>query len=235
MQNPAPLDRLRAVVVTEATRIQLCGRLIVELQGRRLEDTLRGRQGRLLFAYLALHRDRPVRRDELAEALWAGKGAPPAYESLLAPPLSRLRKALGPGVLEGRAELARRLPADAWVDWEVAPAAARAARRLLPDDPPAAWDRAHQALEIASQGLLGGLEARWITPSRTALAGLRVEVLEIVAAAGARLGAATWPEAERAARAAVQAEPFRESARAALMEVLRARGNVAEALRVYDD
>ena len=68
-------------------RIQLCGRLIVELQGRRLEDSLRGRQGRLLFAYLALNRDRPVRRDELAEALWSGKGAPPAYESLLAPPL----------------------------------------------------------------------------------------------------------------------------------------------------
>jgi DNA-binding SARP family transcriptional activator len=61
----------------------------VELQGRRLEDSLRGRQGRLLFAYLALNRDRPVRRDELAEALWSGKGTPPAYESLLAPPLSR--------------------------------------------------------------------------------------------------------------------------------------------------
>ena len=56
----------------------------MELQGRRLEDTLRGRQGRLLFAYLAINRDRPVRRDELAEALWSGKGAPPAYESLLA-------------------------------------------------------------------------------------------------------------------------------------------------------
>src|SRR3954453_2019707 len=113
-------DRLPAVVVTEATRIQLCGRLMVELQGRRLEDTLRGRQGRLLFAYLALHRERPVRRDELAEALWSGKGTPPANEPLLAPPLSRLRKALGPGVLEGRSELQLILPRDAWIDWEVA-------------------------------------------------------------------------------------------------------------------
>ena len=103
-------------------RIQLCGRLVVELHGQRLEDSLRGRQGRLLFAYLALNRDRPVRRDELAEALWSGKGAPPAYESLLAPPLSRLRKALGPGVLEGRSELQLVLPEDAWIDWEVAPA-----------------------------------------------------------------------------------------------------------------
>ena len=53
--------------------------------------------------------------------------------------------------------------------------------------------------------------------------------------AGALLGGAALPEAEQAARAAVQAQPFRESARAALMEVLRARGNVNEALRVYED
>ena len=104
------------MVEQDATRIHVCGRLIVELQGRRLEDSLRGRQGRLLFAYLALNRDRPVRRDELAEALWSGKGAPPAYESLLAPPLSRLRKALGPGVLDGRSELQLVLAPDAWID-----------------------------------------------------------------------------------------------------------------------
>ena len=83
-------------------RIPLCGRLVLQLDSRRIEADLPSRQGLLLFAYLALNRDRPVRRDELAEALWSGKGAPPAYESLLAPPLSRLRKALGPGVLEGR-------------------------------------------------------------------------------------------------------------------------------------
>src|SRR6185436_8259320 len=40
---------------------------------------------------------------------------------------------------------------------------------------------------------------------------------------------------EQAARAAVQAQPYRESARVALMEVLRARGNANEALRVYED
>ncbi len=50
-----------------ATRISLCGRLSVELEGARPE--LPGRQGRLLFAYLVLQRGRPVRRDELVEAL----------------------------------------------------------------------------------------------------------------------------------------------------------------------
>src|SRR3954469_15240883 len=232
MQNPAPLDRLRAVVVTEATRIQLCGRLIVELQGRRLEDSLRGRQGRLLFAYLALHRDRPVRRDELAEALWSGKGAPPAYESLLAPPLSRLRKALGPGVLEGRSELTLVLPEDAWIDWEVAPERLRHARSAAPAE---AWEAAREAVEIAERGLLPGLEAPWIDAKRAELADLRVEALEALAAAGTRLGGTALPEAEQAARAAVAAQPFRESARGVLMEVLKARGNVNEALRVYED
>src|SRR3954469_18415681 len=139
-------DRFHRVVEGHATRIHLCGRLIVELHGRRLEESLRGRQGRLLFAYLALNRDRPVRRDELAEALWSGTGAPPAYESLLAPPLSRLRKALGPGVLEGRSELHLILPEDAWIDWEAAPLELRRARDAT--HPQEAWAAARAALEI---------------------------------------------------------------------------------------
>src|SRR4051794_5244826 len=233
LKKSRQLDRLPAVVVTEATRIQLCGRLIVELQGRRLEDTLRGRQGRLLFAYLALNRDRPVRRDELAEALWSGRGAPPAYESLLAPPLSRLRKALGPGVLEGRSELHLILPEDAWIDWEVAPERLRAARAT--PNPREAFEAAREAVEITERGLLPGLEAPWIDAKRGELADLRVGALEALAGAGTRRGGPALLEAEQAARAAGQAQPFRESARAALMEVLRARGNVNEALRVYED
>src|SRR4051794_30431398 len=219
VQTAGLMDRLPAVVVTEATRIQLCGRLIVELQGRRLEDTLRGRQGRLLFAYLALHRDRPVRRDELAEALWSGKGAPPAYESLLAPPLSRLRKALGAGVLEGRSELQLILPEDAWIDWEVLPERLRAARGANARE---AWEAGREAVEIAERGLLPGLEAPWIDARRAELADLRAEALEALAVAGTKLGGSALPDAEQAARAAVQAQPYRESARAALMGVLRA-------------
>jgi len=220
------------VVEGLATRIHVCGRLMVELQGRRLEDTLRGRQGRLLFAYLAINRDRPVRRDELAEALWSGKGDP-AGESLLAPPLSRLRKALGPGVLEGRSELQLVLPPDAWIDWEVIGRLIKQSREA--ENPELAWDAAREAVAICERGLLPGLEAPWIDERRGELADLRVEALEALALAGTRHDRATWPEAEQAARAAVQSHPFRESARAALMEVLRARGNVNEALRVYED
>lgn len=91
---------------TPRTRIELCGRLLVEIDGEGLQGALPGRQGRLLFAYLVMNRDRPVRRDELIEALWSGNGQPASGDALLRPPLSRLRKALGPGRLEGRNELA---------------------------------------------------------------------------------------------------------------------------------
>ena len=165
----------------------------MELQGRRLEDSLRGRQGRLLFAYLAINRERPVRRDELAEALWSGKGAPPAYESLLAPPLSRLRKALGPGVLEGRSELQLVLPPDAWIDWEVAPAPAQARRATTGElgTPPPKRSRS------AERGLLPGLEAPWIDARRGELADLRVEALETLAIAGTAARRRTGPRPSR--------------------------------------
>src|SRR3954466_11491935 len=61
---------------TPRTRIELCGRLLVEIDGEGLHEALPGRQGRLLFAYLVLNRDRPVRRDELVDALWSGNGTP---------------------------------------------------------------------------------------------------------------------------------------------------------------
>src|SRR5436190_20283803 len=58
------------VPVGERTRIQLCGRLSVELDGVELVQSLRGKQVPLLLAYLVLNRARPVGRDELIGALW---------------------------------------------------------------------------------------------------------------------------------------------------------------------
>ncbi|HWH95415.1 MAG TPA: hypothetical protein VNT03_16255, partial [Baekduia sp.] len=106
------------------TRIDLCGQLRLELLGERREAQLRGRQGRMLFAFLVLNRRRPVRRDELAEALWAGEpgGAPPS-EAALAPLLSRLRKAVAPGAVEGRDGVSLTLPEPVVIDVEAATAA----------------------------------------------------------------------------------------------------------------
>jgi DNA-binding SARP family transcriptional activator len=74
--------------------------LVVQLSGRRLEGALPSRQGRLVFACLVLNRGRPVSRDELIDALWPGR-APQSPAALLTGLLSRLRRVLPGGVLEG--------------------------------------------------------------------------------------------------------------------------------------
>ena len=107
-------------------RVQLCGPLVVERGERRWEGRLPGRQGRLLFAYLALHRHRACTRDELAEALW-GDHVPPSVEVALNALVSKLRRGLGPEIIQGRASLRLALGPGAWVDVEVAEKAAHKA------------------------------------------------------------------------------------------------------------
>lgn len=219
----------------------MCGRLTVTWGGERLEGNLPGRQGRLIFAFLVLNRSRPVRRDELVEALWADEGLPSGGEALLAPPLSRLRKALGPDRLEGRTELTLNLGPDPAIDWEIAQERLASAQETAgagtdeADRLAAAWADAREAAGTLEGGLLPGLEARWIDEHRNHLEELRLKSLETVALIGARLGPAERDRAERAARNAVEAAPFRESARAALIEALEAQGNIAEALRAFED
>jgi DNA-binding SARP family transcriptional activator len=222
--NDAPRD--------PASRICLCGHLRVEVAGTARESQLRGRQGRLLFAYLVLHRDRQVRRDELVDALWAQAGTPPR-ETALAPVLSRMRGALAPATIDGRESLSLALPEPAWIDVEAAAAALARARGA--GDPAAQLEAARAAADLTDGGLLPGLDARWLDEQRAAVADTRIEALELAARAGANLGGAALGQAEADARAAVGAAPFRESARVALIEVLRARGNVAEAVRAYED
>src|SRR5262245_22826874 len=99
------------------TRIALCGPLMVQIDGRRLEGELPGRQGRLLLAYLAAHRRRPVSRAELIEMLWP-TDAPASPEAALKVLLARLRRVVG-DALVGRTDVSLELPPDAVVDVEV--------------------------------------------------------------------------------------------------------------------
>src|SRR4051812_21198130 len=81
----------------ENTYVQLCGRFAVELHGRRIEQRLPSRQGRVLFAYLVLHRPHAVGRGELIEAIWPG--TPTAnHASALTVLVSKLRAAVGADV-----------------------------------------------------------------------------------------------------------------------------------------
>ena len=79
---------------SDRSRIQLCGRLSVEIDGVELAASLRGRQVPLLLAYLVLNRDRAVGREELIGALWPDN-APRSQDAALRTLLSRLRSALG--------------------------------------------------------------------------------------------------------------------------------------------
>ncbi len=211
------------------TRIHLCGGLRYEVAGTQRETALRGRQGRLLFAFLVLRRGRPVTRDALIDALW-GEDAPPPSEGALAPVLSRLRRAIAPATLEGRDGLVLSLADPAWIDVEAARAAVTHARSAA--DAAARLTAAQESIAIVDAGLLPGLEAQWLEEERTALEHLRIDALELGAEAARGVDP---PLAEQLARAAIAAAPYRESAWVALIAALTARGNVAEALRAYDE
>ncbi len=215
------------------TRIELCGALTVEVDGRRVEEALPGRQGRLLFAYLALNRDRPVRRDELVDVVWDDH-PPGSPDAGLAALLTRLRRALGPDAIEGRGGLRLALP-DVSLDVDEARTAAAAAEAALgADDVRGAAEQARAALDHLERPLLPELGGRWVEERRGELEELRSDALETLARAALRVGPSELPAAERAARALIGREPYRESGYGVLMEALAARGNLAEALRVYD-
>jgi DNA-binding SARP family transcriptional activator len=212
-------------------RIQLCGRVTVEIEGRRLENELPGRQGRLLFVFLAANRSRATPRTELHEALWPG-GAPANVDSALSALLSKLRRVVP---LDGRSSVRVDLPQDAWIDLEAATeglhrAESAAARGAWAE----AWGPARVTQHVCARGFLPGEDAPWIDGLRRRIEELELRSLELVAQASVRIGGAELDTAERAARRLVERAPYRESGYRALMEILRTRDNPAEALRVYD-
>jgi DNA-binding SARP family transcriptional activator len=217
------------------TRIQLCGRLVVEIAGRQAQGDLPGRQGRALFGYLAAHRHRSHTRDALVEALWPGR-APPSADSALSALLSGLRRALGEAALAGRGEVRLCLPEDAWVDLEAAEEAIhRAESAVVQGAWTRAWGPSLAALNISRRGFLPEVDAAWADERRRRVEEIRLGALECYAECALGIGGSEVPVAEKAARELVAGAPFRERAHLLLMRSLAARGNVAEALRAYED
>jgi len=222
------------VGASRATRIQLCGRLAVELDGQELTSRLPGGQARVLFTYLTINRALPARREELIEALWPER-APAGADSSLSALLSRLRAALGFEVLSGRGEPRLLLPGDAWVDLEAAEEAIhRAESAVAQEEWGRGWGPSLVALFTARRGFLPGEDLPWADEHRRRLEEIRCAAMECYAAVALGIGGTELPPGERVARELVAAEPFRERAHGLLMEILAARGNGAEALRVYE-
>jgi SARP family transcriptional regulator, regulator of embCAB operon len=217
-----------------ATRIQLCGRLVVELDGMRVEDQLPGGKGRLLFAYLVLNRDRGISRDELLVALYGEEASPEQHPSLSVL-LSKLRRVIGHERLAGRSEIDLVLPRHAFVDVEAAREALhRAESHVAAGEWAEAWGPAGVAYHVARRPLLQGEDRPWLEEWRRLLEDVEARGLECFAEARLGLGGPSLPQAEECARRLIELDPHRETGHRILIEALEQRGNVAEALRAYD-
>lgn len=216
------------------TRIQICGRITVELDGRRSEGDLPGRQGRLVFVYLVLNRSRAVTRDELATAIWPEQ-PPPGARGTLRTIISRLRGALGSDVLDGRDDLRLALPGEAFVDSEIAATKIHEAEAAVHAQQ---WARgvgpAAVAYTISGRGFLPGEDAPWVVEQRRWLEDVHLRALECDGVVSLGIGGSEIAAAERDARRLVRLAPYRESGYRLLMRALDSRGERAEALLVYE-
>jgi DNA-binding SARP family transcriptional activator/tetratricopeptide (TPR) repeat protein len=215
------------------TTIALCGELQAQIGGRDVSGLLPGRQGRALFAFLVLNRHHSASRDELIDALWPAR--PPSSPTAgLSSVLARVRRAIGPGVIAGRAQLVVRFDVDSEIDVETAVAAVPDAQRYLEaGDPKAAIALVDVALDIVGRRLLPEFDEPWVEAKRRELDALKPALLELRTRAGLTLGGVELAGAELTARTLAERYPYRESGHALLMEAQARHGNVAEAMQTY--
>jgi SARP family transcriptional regulator, regulator of embCAB operon len=183
------------------------------------------RASQRLLAFLALHSGF-IERAAVAGTLWPDASERHAYSNLRSA-LSRLegtaRKALAVtklelGVAEGVA-----------VDIRYSQALAR--RLLNPALTPEPSDLGMAAVAALSADLLPDWYDDWVLLRAEDWRQLRLHALEALANRLTATG--RWGEAAAAAGAAVLAEPLRESAHAALIQVHLAEGNQSEAVREF--
>jgi pentatricopeptide repeat protein len=215
-------------------KIQVCGRLVIEIGGVRRERFLPGRLGRLLFVFLVLNRTRDLGSAELMAALWP-EAAPDHAAATLRSLVSKVRRVVESDHSERshgyRLELSRGIR----IDLEQALAAIHRAETALANEEWAeAWAPSMIALFTAQRGFLPGEDAPWISERRGALEDLEIRALECYAASTLGIGGGEVLGAERASRRLVEREPYRESGYRLLMRAMAQRGNVADALRVYE-
>ena len=214
-------------------RIQICGPVVIDRAGERLEQSLPGRQGRVLFCFLVVFRHRLVPREEIVDALWP-TGGPGNTDAALSSLLSRLRRVFGDGQLDGRGTVRLDL-GGADIDLEIANTAIHRAESAISQQRwERAWAASQSALFTARRGFLPGEDAVWIDQVRRHLDELHVRALETYGVAGLGLGGTELPAARDAGHALVALAPLRESGHRLLMRALAAEGNTAQALRAYE-
>jgi len=183
------------------------------------------RASQRLLAFLALNGG-VVNRATVAGTLWPDASENHAYSNLRSA-LARLEHPCRMALQVSKLDLG--LADDVVVDLRRSQTLAR--RLLDPTLTPGESDLTASAVVALSAGLLPGWYDDWVLIEADHWRQLRLHALEALTE---RLSAAgRWGEAADAAGAAVRAEPLRESARAALIQVHLAEGNQSEALREF--
>jgi len=179
-----------------------------------------------VLAYLALH-DRSVTRISMAGTMWPDVSDHNASSSLRSA-LSRLDSSSSQAIRMASAGL--RLADNVTVDLRSSQALAQ--RLLDPKMEISDADLVHDAVTSLSSDLLPGWYDDWVVSEAEDWRQLRMNGLEVQARA--LTDRDRWAEAAGAARAAMHAEPLRESGYATLIRIHLAQGNQSEALRVFE-
>jgi len=178
-----------------------------------------------VLAFLALHGG-VVDRAVVAGTLWPDATERHALSNLRSA-LARLERTCRKALQTSRLELG--LAEGVMVDLRDAQALAR--RLLDLTQPPKQSDLSEAAVAALSADLLPYWFDDWVLLEAEAWRQLRLHALE--ALTGRLVAVGRWGEAADAAGAAVRAEPLRESAHVALIEVHLAEGNQSEAVRAF--
>ena len=195
---------------------------------------LGGRKARLLLKLLAVERGITVPADRITGVLW-GDSPPASPAGNVASLVSRLRRVLGDGVIQGGrsgyrlgAAPAVRVDLDEASRWAI-----EAARRLAAAEPALAVTAASRAHDLLGPGLVleDEPDAGWAQPARAEQASQLREVRLLLAEAW--LGTGALAEAGAVAAAAVSADPYDERSRRVLMRAHAAAGEPARALASY--
>lgn len=220
-------------------RIHILGKILVEVAGSVVlhEGQLRGKQGRLAFAYLVANRGRSISKADLAGVLWP-EGAPPAWEGALSALLSRPRRllsAVGDGSTtihgaSGHYELS--IPSDAWIDVDVATRAIDEAEGCLRRGAfKEAFGPAALAATLVRREFLPGIDCAWADSERARLRRMHLRALDCITE--------VWllndepALAVESATDAIAVDRLRERSYQLLMTAHANAGHPSEAIKTY--
>ena len=175
-----------------------------------------------LLAFLLLHRQQPIPRDELAERLWPEKPAAEARANLRRH-LHLLRQALPPGewVLTGRETVQWNPAADLWLDVEAFTRSAQAGGECEP------------CLELYQGDLLPELYDDWLIPEREKLSALLLQALQRAVEQCAAQG--DYAGALRYAQRLLVYDPLHEETHRLAMRLAYLAGDRQAALRQFEE